>query len=261
MTWKLANFNVNGIRARLPILLDWLRQAAPDVACLQETKCQDADFPLAEIQAAGYQAAYHGQKSYNGVAVLSRRTPERVGKGFENGQPAEEARLLTALVDGVWVVNSYVPQGREPSHPAFQAKLDFLAQLGAWLAERFRPGDRLVLLGDLNVAPGPLDVFDPQRLEGQVGFHPAERQALARVMEWGLVDLFRLHHPQERQFSFWDYRLPKSFERNLGWRIDHLLATRPLAQACRAAWVDAGPRGLAKPSDHTPVLAEFDSPS
>ncbi len=261
MSWTLATFNVNGIRARLPILVSWLAQAAPDVVCLQEIKCQDPDFPVEEVNAAGYQAVWWGQKSYNGVALLSRRPAEEARKGFGDGQPDEEARLLSARVDGVWVVNSYVPQGRDPGHPAFQAKLAFLERMVAWLAARFQPGDRLVWLGDLNVAPGPLDVFDPERLEGQVGFHPAERQALAKAQAWGLVDLFRLRHPGERQFSFWDYRLPKSFQRNLGWRIDLLLASQPLAQACRDAWVDTAPRGLEKPSDHTPVLASFDLPA
>lgn len=258
MLWKLATFNVNGLRARLDLLLGWLAQTAPDVVCLQETKCPDDGFPAAQLEAAGYSAAFWGQKSYNGVALLSRRPPAQVHKGLEGVPGAEEeARHMAALVDGVWVINSYVPQGRDPSHPAFQAKLAFFDKVGQYLAGRFSPGDPLVWLGDLNVAPEPLDVFDPGRLEGQVGFHPQERQALARVAAWGLEDLFRRHHPQDKQFTFWDYRLPKSFTRNLGWRIDHLLATAPLAGLSQDCWVDTGPRGQEKPSDHTPVLASF----
>ncbi|MFH1034718.1 MAG: exodeoxyribonuclease III [Pseudomonadota bacterium] len=260
MEWTLATFNVNGIRARLDLLLGWLERAAPDVVCLQEIKCEDQSFPAEALARAGYSAAWWGQKSYNGVAILSRRRPAQVLKGFEDGQPLEEARLISALVDGVWVVNSYVPQGRDPDHPAFQYKLAFLERLGRFLAGRFTPADPLVWLGDINVAPEPLDVFDPQRLEGQVGFHPAERQAYARVKAWGLSDLFRRLHPEEKQFTFWDYRLPKSLQRNLGWRIDHLLATEPLAGACQQAWVDMEPRGREKPSDHTPMLARFQLP-
>lgn len=258
MTWTLATFNINGVRARLEPLLSWLAQAAPDVLCLQEIKCQDDQFPQAALAEAGYQSAVWGQKAYHGVAILSRRPPQQVLKGFDDGQPLAESRLISALVDGVWVVNTYVPQGRDPSHPAFQDKLAFIERLGRFLRARFQPGDPLVWLGDINVAPQPLDVFDPERLQGQVGFHPAEHQALAQVTAWGLTDLFRLHHPGEKQFTFWDYRLPKSFARNLGWRIDHLLATAPLAQACRAAWVDTEPRGREKPSDHAPVLASFE---
>jgi exodeoxyribonuclease-3 len=260
MRFKVATFNVNGVRARLGILLDWLREQAPDLLCLQETKAQDQDFPASEFEALGYRAAYWGQKAYNGVAVLGRSGFDEVRKGFGDGQSDEEARLITVRASGVWVVNTYVPQGRDPADPAFQAKLAFFARLESWLAAGFSPEQPLLLLGDLNVAPAALDVFDPKRLEGQVGFHPAERQALAKTAAWGLSDLFRLRHPEEKQFTFWDYRLPKSFARNLGWRIDHILASAPLARACVEAWVDVAPRGREKPSDHTPVLAEFDLP-
>jgi len=260
MVWTLATYNINGIRARLEALVSWLDQLRPDVVALQEIKCEDSNFPSEALARAGYHATVWGQKSYNGVAILSRRQPAQAQRGFDDGQPLEEARLLTARVDGVWVINSYVPQGRDPGHPAFQDKLAFLERMGRHLRERFQPSDPLVWLGDINVAPEPLDVFDPKRLAGQVGFHPAEQQALAQVKAWGLTDLYRLHHPQEKQFTFWDYRLPKSFQRNLGWRIDHLLASEPMAEACRSAWVDTGPRGQEKPSDHAPVLASFELP-
>lgn len=255
MSWKLATFNVNGVRARLPIVTDWLRQNSPDVLLLQETKVQDKDFPAAAFEELGYHAAWHGQKSYNGVAIISRSEPGEVRRGF--GEPDEEARLMAALLDGVWVVNTYVPQGRDPEDPAFQAKLAFLGRMADWCGRLFGPGDRAVWAGDINVAPTPLDVFDPERLDGQVGFHPDERAALTEALTWGWQDLFRLHHPEDKQFSFWDYRLPNGFKRNLGWRIDHVLATAPMAQACTGCWVDAAPRGLPKPSDHTPVAAEF----
>ncbi len=261
MSWKLATFNANGIRARLGIILDWLEAQRPDVLCLQETKVQDRDFPLAPLQEAGYQAAFWGQKSYNGVATLTRRPPRRVLRGFEGDglPPEEQARLITLEVDGVWVVNTYVPQGREVADPAFRYKLEFLGRLGDWLAGRFSPPrERLILAGDMNVAPRDLDVFDPQRMRDKVTCHPEERRALARLVDWGLEDVFRRLHPEKQQFTFWDYRLPRALKRNLGWRIDHIYASPPLARACRAAWVDTGPRALPKPSDHTFLWASFE---
>ncbi len=258
MSITLASFNVNGIRARLPVLLRWLDSARPQVVCLQEIKAQEADFPWAELQNLGYRCAVWGQKSFNGVAILSQLPLEEAQKGFDDGQPDPEARFITARVAGLRLINSYVPQGRDPADPAFQAKLAYFARMEAWLAARCQPSEQVLWCGDINVAPGPLDVYDPKRLAGQVGFHPEEWAALARTMAWGLSDLFRQHHPEEKQFTFWDYRLPKSFARNLGWRIDHLLASAPLAAKCSACWVDTEPRGWDKPSDHTPVLASFD---
>ncbi len=258
MSWKLATFNVNGIRARLGLLLDWLGEQSPQVVCLQETKVQDKDFPLQALEEAGYQVQYLGQKSYNGVAVLTTSPPQEVRRGLDDGEDDPEARFLAVQVDGVWVVNIYLPQGRDPEHPAFQYKLRYFERVRAWLERHHRPGERLVVTGDLNVAPEPLDVFDPERLEGQPDYHPQVRAAFRKLLDWGLVDLFRQHHPDQKQFTFWDYRLPKSFQRNLGWRIDHLLATPSLAEACTACWVDSAPRGLPKPSDHTPLLAEFE---
>ena len=258
MKWKAATFNCNGIRARLPILLDWLKENSPDVLCLQETKVQDKDFPAEALKEAGYFAAFWGQKSYNGVAVLSRREPTEVMKGLPVGEADEQARVITVLLDGVWVVNTYVPQGRDVDDPAFKYKLDFLARLNKWFPQKFAKDKPLLWVGDFNIAPGPLDVYDAKRHEGQVCFHPEEQKALAKIADWGFTDLFRLHHPEEIQFTFWDYRLPSALKRNLGWRIDHLMATSPLAQACGDCWVDVGPRALPKPSDHTLVLAEFE---
>ena len=257
MAWKLATFNVNGIRARLATVVDWLGEQQPDVLCLQEIKCQDRDFPVGPFEAVGYHVSVRGQKSFNGVAILSRRQPAERITAFADGDPDDEARLIAVSVDSVWVVNTYVPQGRDPELPAFQSKLGFFRRLKRWLAGRFDPNQPLIWTGDINVAPTALDVFDPKRLAGSVGLHPLEHQALAEVASWGLVDCFRHHHPDRKQFTFWDYRLPKSFERNLGWRIDHILATRPLAGVCLDCRVDSELRGRANPSDHTPVWAEF----
>lgn len=258
MIWKVVTFNVNGIRARLSLLEDWLKEHLPDVLCLQEIKCQDRDFPEEPFLRAGYTLTVRGQKAFNGVAVITRNQPTRVLRDFDDGEFDDQARLLAVCVDGVWVVNTYIPQGRDPEHPAFQYKLNFLERLKRFLSRNFTPEQPLIWTGDMNVAPESIDVFDPKRLVGQVGFHPAEQQALAEVMDWGVVDLFRRQHPQERQFTFWDYRLPKSFPRNLGWRLDHIMVTAPLAGACLDCQVDTEPRGRDKPSDHTPVWAEFD---
>ncbi len=258
MTWKLATFNVNGIRARLETVVGWLTDHQPDVLCCQEIKCQEKDFPAGPFEEAGYFVALRGQKSFNGVAILSRRKPDEVLRGFADGEPDEEARLIAARVDGVWVVNTYVPQGRDPDNPAFQYKLQYFRRLKRWFEERFDPGRPLLWTGDMNVAPAEIDVFDPKRMEGTVGFHPLERQALSEASTWGFIDCYRKHRPDEKQFTFWDYRLPKSFERNLGWRLDHILATRPLAEACLECRVDSDLRGRPSPSDHTVVWAEFD---
>jgi len=255
MSWSLATFNVNGVRARLPLLVDWLKKAAPEVACLQETKVQDDDFPAEAFTALGYRAYAHGQKSFNGVAILCREEPAQVLTGLGDGD--EQARAMAVELAAGWVVNLYVPQGREVGHEAYEYKLNFLARVRAWLAERFDPSQPVVVVGDMNVAPTDLDVFDPKRMKGKVTCTDEERAALAAIQDWGLGDMFRLHHPEDRQFTFWDYRLPQSFKRDLGWRIDLILASEPLADACRDCWVDTAPRGLPKPSDHTPVVASF----
>jgi exodeoxyribonuclease-3 len=257
MPWRVATFNVNGVRARLPIVLDWLDRRKPDVLCLQEIKCQDDQFPVDPFREAGWRVALRGQKAFNGVAIVSKEEPDEVARGFdEDGW--DEARFIAARMGGVWVANTYVPQGRDPADPAFQQKLGFFGALRRWLDARFTPGAPLVWLGDLNVAPEPLDVYDPKRLDGKVGFHPDERRTLAETASWGFYDLFRVHHPEEKQFTFWDYRLPKSLERGLGWRIDHIMATAPMRDASLCCEVDEEPRGMKSPSDHTPVWADFD---
>jgi exodeoxyribonuclease III len=258
MALKIATFNVNGIRARLPILLEWLEACGPDVACLQEIKCQEESFPFDALVRAGYIATVRGQKSFNGVAILTRQAPSAILREFDDNDPDVEARLLAVSIQGVWVVNTYVPQGRDPAHPAFQHKLGFFERMKRWFGRHFSPAQPILWAGDLNVAPEEIDVFDPLRMAGKVGFHPAERQALADVASWGFVDLFRKLHPGVQQFTFWDYRIAVSFKKNLGWRLDFLMATESLARACLDCQVDVVPRGLPTPSDHTPVWAAFD---
>lgn len=258
MKWKIATFNVNGIRSREQVVLSWLDRNRPDILCLQEIKCRDVEFPFDSLREAGYEASVCGQKSFHGVAILSTRKPVEVRRGFSDGGPDTEARLIAAKVDGIWIFNTYVPQGRSPDHPAFQVKLDFFARLKTLFSREYAPSDSIIWAGDINVAPEEIDVFAPKRMEGKIGFHPLERQALAEVASWGFVDLFRKHHPDARQFTFWDYRLPQSFNRNLGWRLDHIRATGPVADASIDCRVDADLRGQPSPSDHTPVWAEIE---
>jgi exodeoxyribonuclease-3 len=257
---KIASFNANGLRARLPIVLRWLDSEKPDLLCLQETKVPDPDFPAAVLEGADYRCAFHGQKSYNGVAVLSRTEPDRISVGFGETDPPQEARLICAKFGDISVVNTYIPQGQAPDSEKFRAKLDWIDRLGRYFQDRFRPDDSLVWLGDFNVAPAPIDVYDPDTLLGSVCYHPEEHKALERIRRWGFVDIYRRHRPQDPTFSFWDYRIPNAVKRKLGWRIDHIWATRPMADRSLDAWIDVAPRLWEKPSDHTFIVAEFDAP-
>lgn len=254
---KVATFNANSIRARLSIILDWLEQEAPDILCVQETKVQDKDFPLSPFMEAGYHVTFRGQKSYNGVAIVSRSPQELLDSslGAENDSAA---RLITARIDGLVVVNVYVPQGVEVGSPKFQYKLSWLADLLAYIRAHYHPEDLLLLAGDFNVALEPRDVYDPEGLAGAVGFHPREQSGFRELLTWGLVDLFREHVQDGGRYTFWDYRVPNGFKRNLGWRIDYLLATLPLAKKSVKAWIDTRPRTLQRPSDHTFLVAELD---
>lgn len=255
---KIATFNANGIRARLPLILEWLAKESPDVLCVQETKVRDADFPGQPLVDLGYHCSFRGQKSYNGVAILSRNRPEEVAYGFADRDDTEEPRLIRAKVLGIPVVNTYVPQGYAPESEKFQYKLQWLGRLRDYFSEHFEPTVPLLWAGDFNVAPEPIDVYDPEKLLGSVGFHPDEHRALSAVKEWGFVDVFRTHESRDNMYTFWDYRIPEAVKRGLGWRIDHLWATPPLAEKSTRAWIDLAPRLSHKPSDHTVVVAEFD---
>ena len=255
---KVATYNANSIRSRLGLVLDWLEREVPDVLCLQETKVQDADFPAAPFREAGYQVAFRGQKGYAGVAIVSREGLEDVRFGMDDGLERDEARLIRAVAGGVPVVNTYVPQGRSPDSDQFRYKLEWLARLRRLFEDHYSPSETLLWVGDFNVAPEPIDVYDPKRQKAHVDFHPDAREALARVREWGFVDVFRLHHPEQSgHYSFWDYRVRDSLERGLGWRVDHIWATEPLARRCTRAWIDVEARRAERPSDHTFDVAEF----
>ncbi len=269
---KIVSFNVNGIRARLHQLQELVDRHRPDIIGLQETKVQDKDFPLAAVQELGYRVQYHGQKSHYGVALMSRCEPLEVQKGFPGDTDGDQRRLLAAafaLADGgkLWVVNGYFPQGESRSHPVkFPAKERFYAELLTFLQQRCDPADRLVVMGDFNVAPDDLDIGigadNAKRWlrSGKCSFLPEERQWLQRLQEWGLVDTFRIRHPLvEDRFSWFDYR-SRGFEREpkRGLRIDLLLASNPLAGCCGDAGIDYHIRAMERPSDHCPVWAAFD---
>jgi exodeoxyribonuclease-3 len=253
---KIASFNVNSIRARLDLVLAWLRRESPDVLCLQETKVPDEDFPQQAFGDLHYHAVFRGEKSYNGVAIVSKKPFADVRIGFDE-QESEGTRLIAARIDSIPLVNTYVPQGFHPLSTKFRNKLDWLQRLYDYFNKHFRPDEPLLWAGDFNIAPEPADVYDPERLEGQVGFHPDERFALQRFRQWGFIDIFRLHEPGPGQFTFWDYRLRNAVSRNLGWRVDHIWATRALAKKSTRAWVDRELRRAERPSDHTIVVTEF----
>ena len=254
---KVASFNVNSLRARLSLVLDWMKRESPDVLCLQETKVPDKDFPEKAFGDLHYHAAFRGEKSYNGVALISKKQLKDVKIGFDEFG-SEGTRLVTARIGAIPIVNTYVPQGFHPLSKKFRDKLDWLQRLYDYFNGHFRPDEPLLWTGDFNVAPEPADVYDPAHLEGHVGFHPDERAALQRFRQWGLVDVVRQHQPGAGQFTFWDYRLKNAVLRNLGWRVDHIWATRPLAKKSVTAWIDRELRSAERPSDHTIVVAEFD---
>ncbi|MHC4166628.1 MAG: exodeoxyribonuclease III [Planctomycetota bacterium] len=254
---KIASFNVNSLRVRLPIVTRWLKDRQPDVLCVQETKVQDHDFPAEPFDEIGYNYAFKGQKTYNGVAIFSKHPIENVSCGFDE-EPKDEARLIRAQVDGAIIVNSYVPQGYSADSEKFQYKLRWFDRLRDYFRQNCTPEDAVLWVGDLNIAPELIDVYDPEALAGHVCFHPEVRAALKKVMAWGFVDVFRKHCQDAGQYTFWDYRLRNPLGRNQGWRLDHLMATTPLAEKSTACYIDRDPRMADRPSDHTPVIAEFD---
>ncbi|WP_415036934.1 exodeoxyribonuclease III [Azonexus sp.] len=250
---KIASWNVNSLKVRLSHVLDWLAEAVPDVLCLQELKLEDAHFPRAEIEAAGYQVAFYGQKTYNGVALLAKTALEDVVFGNPHF-PDEQKRLISATVAGVRVVCAYMPNGQEVGCDKYDYKLRWLAALADWLAEELPRYPQLALCGDYNIAPEARDVHDPARWQDCILVSDLERAAFQRFLDLGLADSFRLFEQPEKSFSWWDYRM-LGFQKNQGLRIDHVLLSAPLAARCTAAGIDRAPRKRERPSDHAPVWA------
>jgi len=252
-TLKIATWNVNSIRIRLPLILAWLSEQQPDIVCLQETKVEDHQFPEQEIREAGYSAVFEGQKSYNGVALLSKLPIEDVQYGFKDGYDVENKRLLSARIAGIHIVNVYVPQGQTEVSPKFQYKLEFLAKLLSELSDRYTSADPVAVLGDLNIAPDERDVVSAEAMKNRVSFHPKEHVFIEQLNQWGLQDIYRQFHQEGGLYSWWDFRT-RGFEKNEGMRIDHIWVTAGLAKLCTSCEIDIDNRSQPKPSDHAPVL-------
>jgi exodeoxyribonuclease-3 len=252
---RLATWNVNSLKVRLPQVLDWLAANPVDVLCLQETKQPDSDFPRAELLAAGYHSLFSGQKTYNGVAILSRIS----GRDEQHGIPDlgdDQKRVIAATYGDIRVIDVYIPNGQSIDSDKYQYKLKWLTALHDWLKQELVRYPKLVLLGDYNIAPEDRDVHDPKAWEGNVLVSEPEREKFRSLVQLGLHDSFRLFEQAEKSFTWWDYRM-MGFRRNHGLRIDHILISEPLVAQCRSCLIDKAPRKLERPSDHTPVIVEL----
>jgi exodeoxyribonuclease-3 len=269
---RIATWNVNSLKARLEKVTWWLERARPDVLLMQETKLTDSNAPREVFQSVGYELAHHGQAQWNGVAIASRCGISNVITNFGeplrgdatpevgDDEPLAEARMIAAVCGGVRVVSVYAPNGRVVGSPFYQAKLSWFDRLARWLAEAADPKEALVLGGDLNVAPEDVDVWDPEACHGGTHVSEPERQAFARLCRWGLIDAYRLHHPEPGRYTWWDYRAG-SFYKNIGMRIDHLLVTESVAKKTVWAEIDREARkGKPIPSDHAPLVIDIDKP-
>ena len=262
---NIGTFNVNSVKTRLPVLESFLAsEGAPDILCLQETKCRDEEFPADFFEELGYHCLYKGMKSYNGVAVISKTEPDEASFGLndEAAEPereeSENARVIRARFGDLNILNTYIPQGKEIDNPDYLYRLKFFQRVRELFERNFTPKNKVLWLGDLNVAPTELDVANPGNKTNHVCFHTEVKKAFADVMSWGFVDIFRKHLPGEGEYSFWDYRIKDSLSRNIGWRIDHIIGTDVMAEASRKVWVERSLRAMERPSDHTAVVCSFE---
>lgn len=256
-TLKIATWNVNSLRVRLPHVLTWIADVKPDVLALQETKLPDADFPSAAIQEAGYSVVFSGQKTYNGMAVLARTSMTDVLTDLP-GLDDPQRRVLAVTVADVRVLDIYVPNGESVESDKYQYKLHWLKNLDLFLKNELKKYPKMIVLGDFNIAPDDIDVHDPKQWEGHVLFSQPERKAFRDMLGVGFHDCFRELTPEDKVYSWWDYRM-NAFKRNMGLRIDHILASQALISDCKKCYVDKSPRTWERPSDHAPVIAEFKS--
>ena len=252
----IATWNVNSILARMSSVMRWLDMAKPDVLCMQETKCTDDKFPILLFQERGYQCQLFGQQSYNGVAILTRDTCDTTNRGYPDDDETAQSRLITTTVNGIDIVNVYIPNGQMVGSEKFEFKLSWMNRLREFFDAQYDKSTPVLLCGDFNVAPEERDVHDPRLWQGRIMFSQQERETLQRIKDWGFTDAFRLHTEEGGKFSWWDYRAG-AFRRNLGLRIDHIWISDPLVAKNARTWIDMEPRTWEKPSDHAPVLAEF----
>jgi len=253
---KIATWNVNSLKVRLPHVLDWLATSQADILCLQETKTIDENFPVDDIKAAGYNVVFSGQKTYNGVAIISKKEAGDIVTDVA-GLEDPQRRILGATIDGTRILNLYVVNGQEVGSEKYAHKLHWLDRITAHISEQLQQYERFVVLGDFNIAPDDRDVHDPEAWHERILCSTPEREALQKILDLGLADTFRLFEQEENSYSWWDYRAA-GFRRNRGLRIDLVRASKALADTCRACTIDKEPRRLERPSDHTPVIAEFD---
>jgi len=252
---KIATWNVNSLKVRLPQVLDWLTATEPDALCLQETKLTDENFPREDIENAGYHVVYSGQKTYNGVAIISRHVPAEIETDIP-GLDDPQRRILCATINGVRILNLYVVNGQEVGSEKYDHKLFWLGKVSDYIGAQLKVHERFVSVGDFNIAPEDRDVYDPEAWHERILCSTPERQALQAILDLGLSDVFRKFDQEEKSYSWWDYRAA-AFRRNMGLRIDLILSSQSLTDSCTACYIDTEPRRLERPSDHTPVVAEF----
>ncbi|MEM1593510.1 MAG: exodeoxyribonuclease III [Archaeoglobaceae archaeon] len=250
---KVATFNVNSINSRLHIVIPWLKENKPDFLCMQEIKVEDRKFPIADFHRIGYNVIFRGKRGHSGVAIASLKEQESLEFGLEK---EDEDRLIFAKFGDLKIVNVYVPQGYRIDSEKYVYKLRWLEKFYQWL-KKFDLNEKILICGDMNVAPEPIDVHSPEKLKNHVCFHEDARKAYRKILDLGFVDLLRKMHPSERIYTFYDYRVKNAIEKGLGWRVDAILASPTLAEKCVRCYVDIKPRLAEKPSDHLPLVAEF----
>jgi len=261
----IATWNVNSVRTRLSQIINWINQVNPDILCLQETKVIDNDFPIKPFEALGYKVIAFGQKSYNGVAIISKIESENVTKGFSGflgdqndlNKFEDQKRLITADIKGVKIINVYVPNGSSLNSEKFDYKINWLNCLSSFLDKQEKKNELICLLGDFNIAPSNKDIHNPQRYEGGIMASEIERNALNNVLKGRLIDSFRIYEKNTGHWSWWDYR-NNAYELNKGWRIDHIYISKALTSKLKSCVIDSNPRGNLQPSDHAPVMINLD---
>jgi len=260
----IATWNVNSIRTRLSQIIDWINQVKPDILCLQETKVMDNSFPVEPFKKLGYSVEVYGQKSYNGVAIISKMKVENVQKGFISFKDSnqnidiflDQKRLISADINGIKIINVYVPNGSALGSDKFEYKINWLNLLASFLDEQEKKGELICLMGDFNVAPSNLDIHDPKKYEGGIMASQLERSALKNVLKGRLIDSFRIFEKNPGHWSWWDYR-NNAYELNKGWRIDHIYISKELSSKLKSCVIDSSPRGNLRPSDHAPVMIDL----
>ena len=254
---RVATYNAASVRARLPLLVEWLQENPVDVLGIQETKVEDDKFPRAEFEALGYEVALNGQKAWNGVALLSKLPMTDISKGFGDPDMPEDARIIAATINGIRMINTYVPNGNTVGSEKWEYKMKWLEKFKDLIDSQDKSLP-LLWMGDINVAPQPHDVFDSPKMLGNVGHHPDEFARLSKIVSIGLIDLFRLFTFEGGHYTFWDFVIPAALQRGLGWRIDHIYTTEDLAEKCTSCVIDVEARKRERPSDHTFVIATFE---